>query len=152
MQLYVSFKIWDHKSTQPILHFDLGNAVGDICWSPYSSTVFAAITTDGKIHVFDLAQNKREPLCAQKVVKRARLTKASFNWKDFILIVGDDRGGVTSLKLSPNLRKVTPLEDENESDKEEGGGEEKEKEVDNDTIQRNKMMKLLASIDKKYAK
>ena len=32
--------------------------VGDVFWSPYSSTVFAAVTSDGKVHVFDLAENK----------------------------------------------------------------------------------------------
>jgi dynein intermediate chain 1 len=57
--------------------------------------------------VFDLAENKHEPLCEQKVVKRAKLTHVSFNQRDPILIVGDDRGGVNSLKLSPNLRKVS---------------------------------------------
>ena len=141
-------KIWDHNSSQCILHFDLGNAVGDVCWSPYSSTVFAAVTTDGKVHVFDLSQNKREPLCAQKVVKRARLTNAAFNVKDFILIVGDDRGGVHSLKLSPNLRKLALAEEEKGNEEEEGGEEEEGKELDNDAIQHKKMMKLLASTDK----
>ena len=57
--------------------------------------------------MFDLAENKHEPLCEQKVVKRAKLTHVSFNQSDPILIVGDDRGGVNSLKLSPNLRKVS---------------------------------------------
>lgn len=135
-------KVWDHKSSNCILNFDLGSAVGDVCWSPYSSTVFAAITTDGKVHVFDLSKNKREPLCAQKVVKRARLTNAAFNAKEFVLIVGDDRGGVHSLKLSPNLRKLISSDE----DKVEG-----ETEVDVDTIQKSKMVKVLASIDKKYA-
>jgi dynein intermediate chain 1 len=59
--------------------------------------------------VFDLAENKHEPLCEQKVVKRAKLTHVSFNQKDPIVIVGDDRGGVNSLKLSPNLRKVRTI-------------------------------------------
>jgi hypothetical protein len=62
-----------------------------------------------QVHVFDLAENKHEPLCEQKVVKRAKLTHVSFNQSDPILIVGDDRGGVNSLKLSPNLRKVCIL-------------------------------------------
>ena len=133
-------KIWDHKSSKCILHFDLGNAVGDVCWSPFSSTVFAAVTTDGKVHVFDLSQNKREPFCSQKVVKRARLTNASFNVKDFILIVGDDRGAVHSLKLSPNLRKIyAPLEEKKDGDE--------EKSVDDaDAIQHKKMVQLLASL------
>lgn len=101
-----SVKIWDHNYPNPILSFDLANAVGDVAWSPYSSTVFAAVTSDGKVHVFDLSENKHEPLCEQKVVKKAKLTHVSFNRNDPVLIVGDDKGGVNSLKLSPNLRKV----------------------------------------------
>jgi dynein intermediate chain 1 len=105
-------KIWNHNQSTPILSFDLGNAVGDIAWSPYSSTVFAAVTSDGKVHIFDLAVNKHEPLCEQKVVKRAKLTHVVFNKNDPIIIVGDDRGGVNSLKLSPNLRKMHEPRDE----------------------------------------
>ena len=59
--------------------------------------------------MFDLAENKHEPLCEQKVVKRAKLTHVCFNQSDPIIIVGDDRGGVNSLKLSPNLRKVNMI-------------------------------------------
>lgn len=73
-------------------------------------TMFFCVCVSGsaaKVHVFDLAENKHEPLCEQKVVKRAKLTHVSFNQRDPILIVGDDRGGVNSLKLSPNLRKVS---------------------------------------------
>lgn len=33
----------------PMFVFDLNSAVGDVAWSPYSSTVFAAVTTDGKV-------------------------------------------------------------------------------------------------------
>lgn len=42
-------KVWDHNVSQPILSFDLDNAVGDVAWSHYSSTVFAAVTSDGKV-------------------------------------------------------------------------------------------------------
>ena len=30
--------------------YDLNAAVGDVAWSPYSSTVFAAVTTDCKVN------------------------------------------------------------------------------------------------------
>lgn len=113
--------------------------MGDVCWSPYSSTVFAAVTTDGRVHIFDLAQNKREPLCCQKVVKKARLTKVSFNSNDYILIVGDDRGSVHSLKLSPNLRQIHT------------SGEKNDNEEDLGVIQKMKVTKFLSSIDKRYA-
>nr|XP_015218819.1 PREDICTED: dynein intermediate chain 1, axonemal isoform X2 [Lepisosteus oculatus] len=100
-------KIWDHTINTPMFTFDLNSAVGDVAWSPYSSTVFAAVTTDGKVHVFDLSINKYEAICEQPVVakKKTKLTHIEFNPVHPIIIVGDDRGYVTSLKLSPNLRK-----------------------------------------------
>lgn len=106
---FLQVKIWDHNLPYPVMSFDLGNAVGDVFWAPYSATVFAAVTNDGKVHVFDLAENKHEPLCEQKVVKKSKLTHVCFNKQDPIILVGDDRGGVNSMKLSPNLRKIMPL-------------------------------------------
>lgn len=89
--------------------FDLNSQVGDIAWAPYSSTVFAAVTVDGKVHVFDLNVDKYHPICTQPVVprKKARLNHVSFNAHHPILIVGDSRGIIQCLKLSPNLRKQT---------------------------------------------
>jgi dynein intermediate chain 1 len=100
-------KIWDHTCKDPLFNYDLGSAVGDAAWSPYSSTVFAACTADGKVFVFDLNVNKYEPICEQVVVtkKKTKLTHIAFNSTYPVLIVGDERGYVTSLKLSPNLRK-----------------------------------------------
>ena len=73
--------------------FDLNSQVGDVAWAPYSSTVFAAVTVDGKVHVFDLNVDKYHPICVQPVVprKKARLNHVSFNAHHPILIVGDSR-------------------------------------------------------------
>uniref|UniRef100_A0A3Q4HJL4 Dynein axonemal intermediate chain 1 n=1 Tax=Neolamprologus brichardi TaxID=32507 RepID=A0A3Q4HJL4_NEOBR len=100
-------KIWDHTINTPMFVFDLQAAVGDVAWSPYSSTVFAVVTTDGTVHVFDLSVNKYEAICQQLVVdkKKTKLTHVEFNPIHPVIIVGDDRGYVTSFKLSPNLRK-----------------------------------------------
>lgn len=51
-------KVWLVASHDPLMTFDLGDSVGDVAWSPYSATVFAAVTGNGKVYVFDLAQNK----------------------------------------------------------------------------------------------
>ncbi|XP_014807923.1 PREDICTED: dynein intermediate chain 1, axonemal isoform X2 [Calidris pugnax] len=101
-------KIWDHTVKTPMFVFDLNSAVGDVAWSPYSSTVFAAVTTDGKAHVFDLSINKYEALCTQLVVakKKNKITHIQFNPVYPVVIIGDEQGHVTSLKLSPNLRKM----------------------------------------------
>ncbi len=62
--------------------------------------------------MFDLNINKYEALCQQKVVsKKTKLLHIEFNPVHPILIVGDDRGHVTSLKLSPNLRKKPKVGD-----------------------------------------
>jgi dynein intermediate chain 1 len=97
-------KIWNHNNGAPLLSLDLGSAVGDVMWSPYSSTILAAAATDGKVHIYDLNENKVDPLCRQKIVKNSRLSKIRFS-TGAILLVGDDKGGISSLKLSPNLRR-----------------------------------------------
>ncbi|KAK2872567.1 hypothetical protein Q8A67_022464 [Cirrhinus molitorella] len=101
-------KVWDQTMKSPMFTFELetGAAVTDVAWAPYSSTVFAAVTSEGKVHVFDLSVNKYEALCQQKVVSRkTKLFSIEFNPVHPIIIVGDGHGHVTSLKLSPNLRK-----------------------------------------------
>lgn len=42
-------------------------------------------------------------------MKKAKCTHVCFNAAAPVLLVGDSHGGVTSLKLSPNLRKVSPI-------------------------------------------
>ncbi|XP_061900038.1 dynein axonemal intermediate chain 1-like [Entelurus aequoreus] len=100
-------KIWDHDYNTPMFTFELNASVGDVVWAPNSSTVFAAVTTEGLVHVFDLAINKYQAICQQPVVpkKKTKLTHIAFNPIHPVVIVGDDRGTVISLKLSPNLRK-----------------------------------------------
>lgn len=77
----------------PLFVFDLGAPVGDVAWAPYSSTVFAAVTSDGNVCIYDLNVNKYEPLCLQMVAqkRRTKLTHVAFNPIHPIIICGDDR-------------------------------------------------------------
>lgn len=104
-------KVWHQhqKDDTPLFSFDLGTSVGDVAWAPFSSTVFACVTSDGKVYIFDLAQDKNDPICVQNVTKKAKLTKVSFNRTFPIVCVGDDHGGTYSFKLSPNLRKAATI-------------------------------------------
>ena len=104
-------KVWDHNLSKSLYSFDLNAPVADIAWAPYSSTVFAAISSDGKVLVYDLKMNRNQPICEQKISKKPRLTKVCFNPHSPVLLVGDERGCVTSLKLSPNLRKALDTEE-----------------------------------------
>ncbi|XP_061580434.1 dynein, axonemal, intermediate chain 1, paralog 2 [Cololabis saira] len=100
-------KMWDHTIKTPVLTFDLFADVGDISCSPFSSTVFAAVTTKGAVHVFDVNINRNEAVLEQAVVssENTRLTCVEFNPIHPVIIVGDDQARVTCLKLPPNLRK-----------------------------------------------
>lgn len=44
--------------------------------------------------------------CMPQCQKKARLTRVAFNPKHPILLVGDSKGIVSALKLSPNLRRT----------------------------------------------
>ncbi|CAK90422.1 unnamed protein product (macronuclear) [Paramecium tetraurelia] len=97
-------KIWDSKISTQIMSFEQGMQVVDAMWAPYSSTVFACATQD-KIFVYDLNVDKIGKLAEQKPSKQPRLTNIAFNQRDPIILVGDTHGGITLLKLSPNLTK-----------------------------------------------
>ncbi|XP_012134626.1 dynein intermediate chain 2, ciliary isoform X1 [Megachile rotundata] len=104
-------KIWEDERMEPLFMFDLGVPIGDVQWAPYSSTVLACVSNDGKVTVFDLNVNKYRPICSQPVVnrKKNKPTRLAFNNKLPFIIVGDDKGAINTLKLSPNLRlKVKP--------------------------------------------
>ena len=110
-------KMWEHTSKTALLTFDLGIAVGDIAWAPYSSTVFSAITADSKCHVYDVAEDKLSEKCEKKVLN-SKLNHIAFNPTDPVIIIGNDKGQVKSFKLSPNLRKQEePTEEEAEQGK-----------------------------------
>jgi dynein intermediate chain 1 len=87
--------------------FDMGMIVVDAMWAPYSSTVFACATLD-RIYVYDLNVEKHKSLADKKPVKNPKLTNLAFNATDPIILLGDTFGGITVIKLSPNLLKRGP--------------------------------------------
>lgn len=98
-----TIKMWNMDITRPLMTFDMGFAVGDIQWAPYSATVFSAVTSDGKLYVWDLNQDKHTHLCEHPAMKKAKALHVCFNYEDPIILVGDERGGVNSFKLSKSL-------------------------------------------------
>jgi dynein intermediate chain 1 len=59
------------------------------------------------VRVYDLKVNKHEPVGETRVNKKSKLTHVSFSPISPIICVGDDRGVVTVLKLSANLRRMS---------------------------------------------
>ncbi|GAB5358912.1 hypothetical protein AAMO2058_000499600 [Amorphochlora amoebiformis] len=105
-------KIWHTDCTQPVMSYNVGKSVGDVQWAPYSSTVFACVSNDNYLRLYDLATDKHEPIGEQQVLrktkhKNAKLTHLAFNPRDPVILVGDERGVVQIFKLSPNLRNIS---------------------------------------------
>ena len=57
--------LWHKDIAKPILSYDVGVTVNDVSWAPYSSTVFALVTADGSVRVFDIHLNKYRQICKQ---------------------------------------------------------------------------------------
>nr|CAG4635166.1 EOG090X0HBC [Alona affinis] len=102
-------KIWDRREKEALVVINLGSCVEDCAFSPFSSTAFACMSDQGKVFIFDLNICLHKPLCCQRVApqRRAQPTKLSFGPFHPVILVGDDKGHATCLKLSPNLRKVS---------------------------------------------
>lgn len=107
-----NIKLWDHTVRAALLNFDMGLAVNDIAWAPYSSTIFLAVTADTKCNIFALHIEKHGPLNERKSAKNTKLNHVAFNPEQPIVLLGDDHGAVNSMKLSPNMRKKVPPEAE----------------------------------------
>ena len=115
-----TIKMWDMNSKVPISTFDLQCAINDIEWSPYSSTIFGAVTSQGNLVIYDLNVSRHSPLCEQPITTKSKPTHLSFNPFDPILLVGDEKGGSTLFRLSPNLRRntMTAKDEDKKDDKE----------------------------------
>ena len=112
-----SVKIWREGENRPLQQFDYApNYVNDIQFAPYSSTILACATNDGELYVYDVAVNRYDEICKTDVIETndGSLTAVRFHPKWPIILIGDDKGRIHSMKLSPNLRRNTQIEKEEE--------------------------------------
>ncbi|XP_047469113.1 dynein intermediate chain 2, ciliary-like [Penaeus chinensis] len=109
-------KIWDETHPLPLVTHDLGAPVTAVTWAFHSSSVLAAATEDGRVHVFDFFERKCGPLCVHRVQRRRKVAPACLAFNPFhpLLLVGGERGYLMASKLSPNLRK--PFREAKEED------------------------------------
>jgi len=59
-----SCKMWHANSGKMLLSYQPNNTpMTDVCWSPSKPTVFATTSFDGRLQVYDIAQNQMDPAC-----------------------------------------------------------------------------------------
>lgn len=92
-------RLWRQDCTDPLFTFQsVADAVQDVCWSPEASTIFASITTGGRVDVWDV-QNPIEPKMWIEMEDRTLNCLAFAEQNPPVLVVGDNMGEITVLKL-----------------------------------------------------
>jgi len=94
-----SVKLWNQEHSSPYFSFQsTTDYVADICWSPDNSTIFASVTGDGRVDVWDLSANTLDPV---KTVETDRpLSCVSFARSSPVLVTGNDQGVVEVYQLT----------------------------------------------------
>jgi len=106
-------KLWNSKHKTPIMEYDLVAPVGDISWSQFCSTSFAAVTLDNKIHCFDLSVNRNGP-CVNynNSLKKHSQTRIAFS-PDTPMIIAGTKTGICDILLVPeHISKSSPEKEE----------------------------------------
>ncbi|GBO00081.1 Dynein intermediate chain 1, axonemal [Araneus ventricosus] len=89
-----TLQVWDHKEKHSIFDFFFEAEVRDVAWAPFSSTLFAAISGNAIVSVFDLAVDKMEAIgtfTCYTPKQDISLTRVTFHPTMPVLLVGDDR-------------------------------------------------------------
>ena len=94
------------ERSEALFTFSCGaDYVADICWSPDNSTVFASVTGDGRLDVWDISVNTLDPLTSVQTDRR--LSTVAFSNNSPVLVVGHEGGVVDVYSLNGSLAEST---------------------------------------------
>eukprot|EP00605_Chrysophyceae_sp_TOSAG23-4_P002671 GSChrysophyteH1.ASY1.ANO1.2947.1 assembled CDS len=77
-------------------------AISDVCWCPDNSTVFAAVTQNGMLQIWDLSVSCLDPVVNYDTTDNDRnrvLTSVAFCERAPAVVVGDNRGTLTVYRV-----------------------------------------------------
>lgn len=112
-----TIKIWHYKTFAPLIIFDIQNAVGDVAWSPWCSTIFAAVTVNGDVKFFDLNVDRKSYIYEKRYSEIA-INHICFNKNEYVFLTGNDRGKVRLWRMDKTLRETKEKKDEEENNEE----------------------------------
>lgn len=112
-----TIKIWHYQMFNPLIIFDMQNAVGDLAWSPWCSTIFAAVTVSGDMKFFDLNLNRKTHIYDKKY-QDTPINHISFNKFEYVFLTGNDKGKVRMWKMAESLRETVDKKEEEAKEEE----------------------------------
>ncbi len=112
-----TIKIWHYKVYQPLIIFDMQNAVGDVAWSPWCATIFAAVTVQGDMKFFDLNRNRKAAVNDGKKYQDIAINHIAFNRYEYVYLTGNDKGKVRLWRIAEPLRTTIDKKEEEEKEK-----------------------------------
>ena len=90
-------------------------AVGDVAWSPWCSTIFAAVTVNSEIKFFDINRDRKFHIAEKKL--EIPLNHIAFNKMEYVFLTGNDRGKVRLWRMADTLRSTIDKKEEEEKEK-----------------------------------
>jgi WD40 repeat protein len=73
--------------------------VSDIQWSPNVSTIFASVTGDGYVNIWDMSISTLDPIISEKILPH-KPTCIRFSPNTDVVVAGDNTGRVTVYRVS----------------------------------------------------
>jgi WD40 repeat protein len=100
--------MWNQENEDEVFKFQSGkDTLSDIAWSPQHATLFASVSTSGRLEIWDLEFSVLDPAINHVVLDR-QLTAVHFGTTSPTVLTGDDYGAVTVYKL---CRHIGPDDD-----------------------------------------
>jgi WD40 repeat protein len=94
-----TIKLWNQERSEALFSFQPGaDYVADVCWAPDNSTIFASVTGDGRLDLWDISTNTLDPL--HTVQTKTKLSCVSFSPNSPVVVTGCDSGCVQVYKLT----------------------------------------------------
>ena len=114
-----TIKLWNQERAAAVFTFQPTTDYGaDVCWSPTNSTVFASVTGNGRVDLWDVAVNTLDPVKSLETGKR--LSSVAFAADSPGLVTGDASGAGDVYQLTGALAEPTgrtPLQQQAELEK-----------------------------------
>lgn len=94
-----TIKLWNQEKSEALFSFQPGSDyVSDAAWAPDNSTIFASVTGDGRLDMWDISTNTLDPF--HTIQTGTKLSCVSFSPNSPVVVTGCETGMVQVYKLT----------------------------------------------------